>query len=364
MRGDQERGSVVLMAAVLLPVLLFIAGLAIDFGIMYSVRNSAQTAADAAAMAGVYAYSGLNPNPLDPTGNTDAQVAFNANYSGTGATLTTSPGGYVCADGFTAQTGISQKCYEVTVSTTSPTFFSRVFGKQPVPITVKANAIANTGLGYGPSCVKPIFVPDTALNCTYTPGTPVGTLTCGLPPNSSVTIVPQTAGNCTGSNCTSALVPSDWYQLDFSSIINPANPKPDPVVFSDGTSIFSSGTPTYDSSWTKCVQTAIRCGDYINVQTGGKGGNTDNDVKQLAAQGTTSFIGPVWDQSAVVPNGNGYQAQVVGFAQFSNMSCGTCATGAPITATFDAYIGCSAAGGTGSGETGSYTSPVRLVKAQ
>jgi Flp pilus assembly protein TadG len=361
MKRHKERGSVVLMAAVLLPVLLFIIALGIDFGIMYGVRNSAQTAADAAAMAGVYAYSGLNPNPLDPKGDTDAQVAFNANFSGTGATLTPSPGGYPCSDGFTAQTGISQKCYQVTVTTASPTFFARVFGKQSVSITVKANAIASTGgLGFAPSCVKPIFVPDQALNCTFSNGA----LTCGLPPKSTVSVVPQTAGNCSGSNCTTALVPSDWYQLDFSSIINPANPKPDPVVFSDGSSISNSGAATYDASWTGCVVTAIRCGDLINVQTGGKGSNTDADVKQLLKDGISTFVGPIWDQSTVVPNGNGYQAQVVGFAQFSNLSCGTCAAGAPITATFDAYLGCQSLGGNTGNEQGFYTTPVRLIKVQ
>jgi hypothetical protein len=83
----------------------------------------------------------------------------------------------------------------------------------------------------------------------------------------------------------------------------------------------------------------------------------------LLNQGTSTFIGPIWDLTTVPP-GNTYQAKVIGFGQFSNLSCGTCAVGAPITATFDAYIGCQAAGGTGTGETGSYTTPVRLIKAQ
>jgi len=47
MNRRYERGSIVLMTAVLLPVLIFVLGLATDFGIMYAVRNSAQNAADA-----------------------------------------------------------------------------------------------------------------------------------------------------------------------------------------------------------------------------------------------------------------------------------------------------------------------------
>jgi hypothetical protein len=89
MDNRKEQGSVVLLTAVLLPVLIFVVGLGVDFGVMYTVRNAAQNAADAAAMAGVYEYAcaqnGGNCPALgqtyttDSTGNTAAQHAFNAN---------------------------------------------------------------------------------------------------------------------------------------------------------------------------------------------------------------------------------------------------------------------------------------------
>src|SRR5579862_619803 len=123
-----ERGSVVLMTAVLLPVLIFVLGLATDFGIMYAVRNSAQNA--------------LQANPF---------------LGSSTATLTPTPGGYSCTDAL----GFQNYCYKVTVTNNSPTFFARVFGQQSVAITVTALAQTNTGLGMGPSCVRPVFVPDT-----------------------------------------------------------------------------------------------------------------------------------------------------------------------------------------------------------
>jgi len=166
------------MTAALVPVLLFIVGLAIDFGVMYAVRNSAQNAADAAALAGVYEYACgqaggncpalLPPYTTDTTGNTAAQNAFAANpfLGSSTATLTPTPGGYQCPD----VNGVQYSCYKATVTTNSPTFFSKVFGKQSVPITVVSTARASTGLGYSPSCVRPVFVPDSAIPCTYSGG--------------------------------------------------------------------------------------------------------------------------------------------------------------------------------------------------
>ena len=160
----RERGSVILMTAVLVPVVVFVVGMAVDFGVMYAVRNSAQNAADAAAMAGVYEYacgqsggncpSQLQPYTTDITGNTAAQNAFQANpfLGSSGATLTPTPGGYSCPDALNNPA----YCYKVTVSTNSPTFFARVFGKQAVSITVTALAQTNNGGGGGSSssCVR------------------------------------------------------------------------------------------------------------------------------------------------------------------------------------------------------------------
>lgn len=331
-KNQRERGTVVVMAAALMPVLLFVLGLGVDFGVMYAVRNAAQNAADSAAMAGVYAYAGLDPVYSDPT--TAANKAALANPIFAGGTVTpTSVLAYRCTDSI----GIQNYCVKVTLNVTSPIYFAKVFGKAPVPIQVQATAQANTGLGFAPQCAKPIFVPDPAL--------------LGVAVNQTMTIRP--------TNPSGALVPSQYYSLDFTSILNPLNPKPDPVVFSDGTTSQNSGVPTYTDAWEKCVATAIRCGQVINVQTGNMGNPTDKAVQQLVQGGTTTVVAPMWDPSSSVVSGNTYQATVDGFIELSNLQVDL--TTGDVTAKYVQKLMCSAGGGVGS-ETGAYNTPVRLVQ--
>lgn len=331
-KSKRERGTVVVMTALLAPVLLFVIGMAVDFGVMFAVRNAAQNTADAAAMAGVYAYAGLDPFYRDAT--TAANKAALANPVFVGVTVTpTSVLAFRCTDSL----GIQNYCVKVTLNVTSPVYFAKVFGKTPVPIQVEATAQANTGLGFSNHCPKPIFVPDPDL---LSPPVPVG---------GTLTIRPLTPNG--------ALVPSNYYSLDFSSIVDPASPKPNPVVFSDGTTISTSGVPTYIDAWEKCVVTAIKCGQYINVQTGNVAVPTTNAVQQLIQSGVTTVVAPVWDPASAVHSGNTFQAKVAGFIQMSNLQV----SGTGVTATYDQKLSCGAGNGVG-GETGSYTIPVRLVQ--
>ena len=340
-KNRRERGTVVVMSALLMPVLLFVIGLGVDFGVMYAVRNSAQNAADSAAMAGVYAYAGLDPIYTDPT--TAATKAAQANPIFAGVTVTpTSVVPYRCTDSL----GIQNYCVRVTLNVTSPIYFAKVFGKTPVPIQVQATAQANTGLGYAPQCAKPIFVPDPAL--IPAPNGPVS-------PGGNMLIRPSSPSN--------ALVPSQYYSLDFTSILNPANPKPDPVVFSDGTTSQNSGVPTYTDAWTKCVATAVRCGQKINVQTGQFANPTNTAVQQLINSGVTDVIAPIWDPNTVVVSGNTYQATVGGFIELNNLTVVGSGPIAGVQATYVKKLMCGAGGGNGVGsETGSYNTPVRLVQ--
>ena len=392
MNRKRENGSVILMTAVLLPVLLFVLGLAVDFGVMYAVRNSAQNAADAAAMAGVYEYAcgagggcpvGLTAYTMDATGNTAAQHAFVANpfLGSSTATLSPTPGGYSCTDAL----GFQNYCYKVTVTTNSPTFFARVFGKQAVSVTVTALAETNVGLGIGPSCVRPVFVPDSAVGCTYSGST----LSCPQGPIVLSNIRP------TSPNSGTTFTPSTYYSLDFSSLLqditNPSTTPSNilnatnPVVYSDGTVIDNSGqgpNSPYAQSWYQCTVTALHCGQYVRVQTGLAPTTTTNSVNFLLAESSASstFIFPLWDATQTVVNGNEMFAKVVGWAQMTGLHCtnpttgqtdNPCVNGDKIAAIYETYSPCSGGSGTGSGsgsgsgngsETGSYTTPVRLIR--
>ena len=54
-RGGEERGSVAITVALVMTVLLGFAALVVDIGLNWAARTSAQTAADAAALAGASA---------------------------------------------------------------------------------------------------------------------------------------------------------------------------------------------------------------------------------------------------------------------------------------------------------------------
>lgn len=331
---NRERGTVVVMAAVLFPVLIFMVGLAVDFGLMYGIRNAAQNAADAAALVGAYTYAGMNPVTSDVVAAANRASLANPILGSTVVTPT-SVEAYRCTDSL----GIQNYCVHATVNVTSPVFFTRVFGKVPVPIQVQATAQANTGFGFSNTCVKPIFVPDPA------------TLSPRVEEGGTLSIRP--------TKPTGSLVPSNYYSLDFTSIINPANPKPDPVVYSDGTSDSASGMPTYTDSWTKCVVTAIRCGQYINVQTGETGTPTNNAVQRLIDSGVEEVVAPIWDPATAGPvlSGNGFQAQVKGFILLSDLRVNA----TEVTATYVDSLDCGAGSGVGGG-TGSYSTPVRLIQ--
>lgn len=400
MKRKQERGTITLMMAVLVPVVLFVLGLAVDFGLMYAVRNSAQNAADAAAMAGVYEYAcaqsggncpGLLPAyTSDASGNTAAQNAFAANpfLGSASATLTPSPGGYSCPDA----NNNPNYCYKVSVSTNSPTFFSRVFGKQAVPIAVTAIAQTNNGgggNGFAPSCVRPVFIPDTApknaaagypAGCTYPP------LSC--PPGP---IVIQNMRPTSPGSVTTPFSPSTYYTLDFSSLLqditDPANTPSNilnatnPVVYSNGDVVDNSGqgpNSPYAQSWQQCTVTALHCGQYVRVQTGLAPNTTTNSVNFLINETNprTIYTFPLWDATQTVVTGNEMFAKVVGWAQMSNLHCVNPSTGATetctnsdyINATYESYTECQGNSGNGSGsgstgtQAGSYVTPVHLIR--
>ena len=84
-----QRGSVSLMVAFLLPVLIGLAALAIDLVYLQVVRNEMQNDADAAALAGAgYFFDGTNATPNWTLASQKAQTAITRNTAD-GAALTT-----------------------------------------------------------------------------------------------------------------------------------------------------------------------------------------------------------------------------------------------------------------------------------
>src|SRR5438046_10037157 len=79
-----QEGFVLVVVAVLLFALIGFLGLAIDIGVLYSARTSAQGVADAAALAGAYTYivNPTAPNLEQLAHDSALQVALNNSILG------------------------------------------------------------------------------------------------------------------------------------------------------------------------------------------------------------------------------------------------------------------------------------------
>jgi Flp pilus assembly protein TadG len=192
-RGDS--GFIITLVAVfLLFVVGAMAALSIDVVTFYTARSEAQLAADAAALAGarVLANSGAtswsNSDMLTRAQDSAKQLAQRVAESNSVAGQPVAAvnvwfngqGNSPCSLGLV----VSNPCVTVTINTTVPVFFARIWGSTQVTIfaTATAEAFNPSGLAsgtstgeyvpIGPSCVKPLLIPNLDPNPAY-PGNPI-----------------------------------------------------------------------------------------------------------------------------------------------------------------------------------------------
>lgn len=120
-----ENGVVLVLTAILLTVFLGMAALAIDVGSFDAAQRKAQSAADAGALA---AARDLAADPSGATSTTDAQT-YAKTYNYPSATVKV-----------TAPYGTGNTQAKVTVSSTSPSYFGRIFGVTKANISATAVA--------------------------------------------------------------------------------------------------------------------------------------------------------------------------------------------------------------------------------
>src|SRR3954470_6457421 len=138
-RRHSERGMTIAMVALCIVVLFAMAALAVDLGVLFTARTSAQHAADAAALAGAFTFV-APPNAPQPSSAQNAAVATAAanKILGTSVAITT---GNVVVDTTTRRV-------TVTVPRTSAggnaigTFFARIFNTNSADVVAKATAEA------------------------------------------------------------------------------------------------------------------------------------------------------------------------------------------------------------------------------
>ncbi|MDA8049789.1 MAG: pilus assembly protein TadG-related protein [Rhodospirillales bacterium] len=125
-----------ILTAILIPILVGFAGIAIDVGVWYRERSRLQIAADAAAMAAARAYfaGDTTLSDLQPVALAEAQSATDSYLIGT-----LSPNSPVAIaaypSGASQPTGIT-----VTLTSAGQPYFSRLFGINAVKITATATA--------------------------------------------------------------------------------------------------------------------------------------------------------------------------------------------------------------------------------
>jgi hypothetical protein len=125
-----ERGSVIVIVAVLLPVFLAGAAYAVDLGTLRVAREQAQMAADAGALAG--AGDNLDGTVASATATTDANTFVQADDKNATATVTT-------------PFNSDPDAVKVVVSKDVPLTFARFFGINDR--SVSATAVASSDLG-------------------------------------------------------------------------------------------------------------------------------------------------------------------------------------------------------------------------
>jgi Flp pilus assembly protein TadG len=154
---QRERGVTIPLVALFIVVLFAMAALAVDLGIVYTARTSAQHAADAAALAGAWTF--MNPSPTPGAAVVTAQQAAT-----TVAAQNKIMGQAVTIDASNVAVDAATQRVTVTVPRTGvngiTTFFARAIGWNSVNVSVKATAEAGTS-GTSSQCLKPMFIPNT-----------------------------------------------------------------------------------------------------------------------------------------------------------------------------------------------------------
>ena len=151
---DNERGYVVVTTALSLVVILGFGALAIDVGILYSSRTSAQRAADAAALAGAFTFV-VNPSAPQPSTAYDHAMSTALSNNILGTPLT--------APEVTVNIDVANERATVEIARTEGTYFARALGRNSVDIAVQA--VAETSIdSVATFCAKPWFVPNTVVS--------------------------------------------------------------------------------------------------------------------------------------------------------------------------------------------------------
>ncbi len=319
-RSNESSGQSIVLIALMLVVLLGMAGLVFDGGTAYAERRRMQNGADAGALAGAqqltktgttnhHVYSAIN---LMVNGNGSPRyggqtIGFSANYISQGGSL-----GAAIQDvgNFVPSTAIG---VQVVANTTFTTFFMGVLGNPTGAASAVGTATfgrisgaSNGMLPFGPQCL--VSNPQTLADC-FTPGQ----FQFGVPIN-------LWAGNGAGN--------LGWFGWDntdpsASGSIASAQMQAANLCYS-GEMYYTNPNNSSDHS--------IDIGDPVNGSSGVANGNASKTCMDTYIVGK-SYLMPIWGTTNGL-NGANAIYYIVGFAQFEVQSYYLPQSGGYITGIF------------------------------
>ncbi|MGH9580126.1 MAG: pilus assembly protein TadG-related protein [Terriglobales bacterium] len=357
-----ERGTTVVMLAIFIVGLFTMAALAIDLGVLYTARTSAQHAADAAALAGAYTFVS-NPLAVQPLAAIEAAQLTATSNKILGQSVTIAPTD-VAVD-------VVNRMVTVRVARVGAggvaTSFARAIGIRNVDVAVVASAEAGQGAG-STRCLKPVYIPNTFISNLATQA-----LACAA----DQTLFDKT---CTGVPCAQTAYSAT--QLGQQFVMRPTTPANALTPSHFYTLDFGSGASTYRCALGSClnycnINLELQCGSSYPLETGNMVGPTRQGIGDLIGNpadtwgglgpsgfqyydgGNTSAIidssrslvtAPVWNncQQNIVPGTAGQTAMIIGFVQvFVDGIQGQNVTAHLVSVTPCAGVGAGGGGGGG-----------------
>jgi len=364
--SKKQEGFVLVVVAVVLVALIGFLALAVDVGVLYSARTSAQEVADAASLAGAFTFINDTKSPQPQTASNHAlQVALNNSILGQPVT----------AADVIVNVDTANRRVTVDVQSTQNTYFARALGTQTADVAVQAVAEASQ-YSTGSACVKPWFVPNTVLSSSDACTTCAGAANQLLISGGEVTAFAQSRIGqqfaVTSQESTNSLASGQFYAIDLPGS--------------------GPGASDYSNNIATCANAYVRCGDSYSVKTGKMVGPTKQGVNDLIGNPPTDtwvsvgqyqtpkglsdtsknvVVAPIWDTCGMAgfcpsgdfPNGTNVTVKVMGFAAFFLDSI----TGNDVVARLINVSSCGPSGGGGTpGDTGgtALSLPLRLVRTQ
>jgi len=186
---NSEAGSVLVLTAVALPVLIAFAALSLDVGYLYDYRQQMSAAADAAAISGAFEVKrnpGVSQDSLETRARNDAMR--NGFSHGTKNISVEVTRGDFADDIFTPGSAGTDKYVKVVISRPVPTFLLGIVNRRTM--TVNASAVAGPG-DAGSGCVYALNTNDSSYPTEFNisaSGVAINTPKCAVISNGNFTV--------------------------------------------------------------------------------------------------------------------------------------------------------------------------------